>query len=289
MVRAMIGDNGQNRNSGPDDPLPGEAGDRAFPDRVEERDLLRRALSGDSAAVTGLVTNHRRFVVGMARRYRGYGLPMADLVQEGMVGLMQALRRFDPGRDVRFATYARWWIRAAIQEYVARSWSLVRPGTSSAHRTLFFALRKRMAEMREGADSLGEDVLAPLAERFGLSLREAFQVALGAVERDRSLDRPVDGENGGETWTDRLADPAPDPEQRTVEAGEASWRRGLLAGAIDRLPPREQLIIRERFLSEAARTREAIGQQLGISRERVRQLEKQALETLRRLLHPVTT
>ncbi len=265
-----------------------EAARQPMLSREHEAELARRSLSGDAGAATELVASHLRFVIGIARGYRNYGLPMNDLVQEGVIGLMQAVRKFNPERNVRFATYAMYWIRAAIQEHVVRSWSLVRIGTTSAQKSLFFNLRRKMVAVMDSADAWSEDVLGPLARRFGMPLKEAVSLALRAARRDSSLDAEATGA-GGESWLERLADPAPNPEEAAAEASETSFWNGLIARGIAMLPPREQVIIRERFLVEAAATREAIGRQLGISRERVRQLEAQALDTLRRIMLPART
>lgn len=253
--------------------------------REEEVKLAHLAVQGDQAAADRLVASHLRFVIKIARGYRNYGLPMTDLVQEGMVGLLQAAGRFNPDRDVRFATYAMWWIRAAIQDHVVRSWSLVRVGTTAAQKSLFFNLRRKMAELKEGADALSEEILAPLAKRFGLTLKDARALAWRTAGRDQSLDRAATGE-GGESWLDRLIDPRPSVEDKLAEDSERTFWSGLLTRAIDRLPPREQHIVRHRFLAEVKETREALGRQLGISKERVRQLEAAALGKLRTILLP---
>ncbi len=254
--------------------------------REEEGDLARRSRAGDQVATTRLVNSHLPFVVKMARKYRNYGPSLPDLIQEGTVGLMNAVRRFDPTRDVRFATYAMWWVRAAIQDHVVRSWSQVRVGTTAKQKTLFFRLRRMMADLRIGADAFGEELLAPLAKRFDLPLREV-RILAGRVARfDLSLNRPV-ADGHGETWLDRLADRAPNPEEQAAASSERHFWDGILARALDALPPREQLIIHARYLAEAVPTREALGRDRGIATERVRQLEARALERLRRILGPI--
>ncbi|MDJ0893700.1 MAG: RNA polymerase factor sigma-32 [Alphaproteobacteria bacterium] len=256
--------------------------------REEEAELARLSVTGDAAAAARLVASHLRFVIRIARGYRNYGLPMNDLVQEGVVGLMQAVRKFNPDREVRFATYAMWWIRAAIQEHVVRSWSMVRLGTTATQRALFFNLRRKMVELMDSADAWSEDVLGPLAKRFRMPLKDAVSVALRAAGRDQSLNQPISGDSG-EEWVERLADGRPNPEEIAAADSETSFWSGLLERAIEMLPPREQVIIHERFLAEAVKTREAIGGQLGISKERVRQLEAHALERLREILLPART
>lgn len=254
--------------------------------REEEGDLARRSRDGDPAATTRLVNSHLPFVVKMARKYRNYGPSLQDLIQEGTVGLMNAVRRFDSTRDVRFATYAMWWVRAAIQDHVVRSWSQVRIGSTAKQKTLFFRLRRMMADLRIGADAFGEELLAPLARRFDLPLREVRSLAGRMARFDLSLNRPI-AEGHGEAWIDRLADRRPNPEEQAEAASERHFWDGILARALDALPPREQLIIHARYLAEAVPTREALGRELGISKERVRQLEARALERLRRILGPI--
>lgn len=256
--------------------------------REEEVELARLLAKGDDSAAAQLVASHLRFVIRIARSYRNYGLPMNDLVQEGVVGLLQAVRKFNPDRNVRFATYAMWWIRAAIQEHVVRSWSLVRLGTTTTQRSLFFNLRRKMVELMDGADAWSEDILGPLAKRFGMPLKDAVSVALRSAGRDLSLNAHVSGESG-EEWVERIADTQSTPEEIVADVSETSFWNGLLDKAIEMLPPREQIIIHERFLTEAIKTREALGRQLGISKERVRQLETHALERLREILLPART
>ncbi len=252
----------------------------------EERDLARRSESGDETARNLLVTSHLRFVIKIARGYRHYGLPMNDLVQEGMIGLLRAVRKFSPERDVRFATYAMWWIRAAIQAHVVENWSLVKIGTTSAQKSLFFGLKRKMAEMSEGADALSEEFLAGLARRFEMPIRDLKALAQRVAGTDPSLNAPETGAGGGE-WIGRIAGDGPSPEETAAEESEAGFWSTVIERALAMLPEREALIIRERFLAEAAAPREAIARQLGISKERVRQLELRALEKLHDKLLPM--
>lgn len=251
---------------------------------AEERALAERARAGDEEAAGRLVRSHLGFVVHIARRYRRFGLPLNDLVQEGTIGLIHAVRRFDPGRNVRLCTYAAWWIRAHIQAYVVRSWSLVRLSTGTAQRALFFRLRRMMADLKGGAGQLSEDVLRPLALRFKVPMREVLALARRAAGLDRSLDA-----GAGETKSPaaELADPAPDPEEQAAAASQQRWRQGLIARAMKALSQRERAIIAGRYLAELAKTRDALARELGISAERVRQLEQKALEKLRTLLAPL--
>jgi len=250
--------------------------------RREERELLGRMQRGDAAATARLVLGHLRFVVHIARRYRRYGHPLTDLIQEGMVGLMLAVRRFNPDRDVRLATYAMWWIRASIQDYVVRSRSLVRIGTTAAQKSLFFNLRRRIGELVD-AESVSDDFARALAERFNTSVAEIVGFARRIAGPDQSLEAPT-GEGGTSRLIDLVRDERPTPEDALVAASEGRLWRERLKGALAVLPPRELLIIRRRFLADKAPSRAALGAELGLSKERVRQLEMRALGRLRDLL-----
>ncbi len=249
--------------------------------RDEERDLILRLRRGDTAAATRLVTSHLRFVLHIARRYRAFGAPLADLVQEGTVGLLEAVRRFNPDRDVRLATYAMWWIRAAIQDYVMRSRSLVKIGTTAAQKSLFFNLWRRMGELMEG-DIIGEEFARALGERFNTSINEVASLARRMARPDLSLNTPV-APGAETTLIENVADESPSPEEAAA-AGEARMWSERLAHALAKLPPRELVIIRRRFLAEVATSRAALGAELALSKERVRQLELRALGRLRDIL-----
>ncbi len=256
----------------------------------EERDLARRSQAGDREASDRLLRAHLAFIVSIARKYRRYGVPMNDLVQEGSIGLLHAIRKFDPSAGARLSTYARWWVRAAIQDHVVRSWSLVRIGTTAAQKAMFFHLRRKMAEIRGGPDSMTgspmtEEGLRPVARKFGVPLKEAVALARRAAEKDRSLNQRVRAGQPAE-WGDRLADERESPEDAVAGASADRFRRGLVAKALKSLSGRERAIIAGRFMAETRRTRGAIAADLGISRERVRQLEISALGKLRRLIGP---
>jgi len=272
----------------------GRAGRKGFPallSREEEADLAMRSAAGDDDALARLITSHRQFIVKIARKYRNYGLPMQDLVQEGMVGFIQAVRRFDPKREARLSTYAMWWIRASIQDHVVRSWSLVRVGTTAAQKALFFRVRRMMADLKLGADAFTEEACQALAQRFGVPLKEVLATVRRASGLDQSLDRPATRTGAAaerrESWLDQLADEAPGPEARVAEASEQKFWQSLIERALARLPQREAFIIRSRYLKERVPTREALGHELGISKERVRQLETRAMAKLRGLLGPM--
>jgi len=259
--------------------------------REEEAELAKRSAQGDDDALASLIHSHRQFVIKIARKYRNYGLPMQDLVQEGMVGFIQAVRRFDPAREARLSTYAMWWIRASIQDHVVRSWSLVRVGTTAAQKALFFRVRRMMADLKLGADAFTEDACQALAQRFGVPLKDVLATVRRASGLDQSLDRPAARSGAAaersESWLDQLADEAPDPEARVTEASERKFWQPLIERALGRLGPREAFIIRSRYMKDRKPTREALGRELGISKERVRQLEAGAMEKLRGFLGPM--
>ncbi len=257
--------------------------------RDEERELARRADAGDADAASRLIASHLRFVIKIARRYRGSGLPMSDLIQEGTVGLIRAVRRFNPDRGVRLSTYAMWWIRAAIQDHVVYSWSLVRMGTTNAQKAMILRLRQVTAELIDGAEGLSDDITARLAKSFGATANEVATLARRLAGGDWSLDQPMAGPVGDgvpRTWMDCLASDAPTPEQAVAEASERRFVSEIVGKALAMLPPREQLVIRKRYFEDVCQTFEAIGRELGVSKDRVRQLETRALAKLRELLQP---
>jgi RNA polymerase sigma-32 factor len=251
----------------------------------EERDLAALSQSGDPRAVDKLVRAHLRYVEKIARKYRRYGVPMSDLVQEGTIGLIHAIRRFDPSKGSRLATYASWWVRSAIQEHVVKSWSMVRVGTSTAQKAMFFRLRRMMADLRDGADSLTEDLVRPIAKRFNIPLKEAMNLAGRAGRSDPSLNQHLRDDSEQE-WIDHLPDSGETPEEAVAAESEARFCKKAIAAALARLPDRERVIIAGRYLSDLKKTRSTIGGELGLSKERVRQLEQAALEKLRKFLGP---
>ena len=254
--------------------------------REEERELARRAGAGDDVAVDRLVASQIAFVVKIARNYRQSGIPMSDLIQEGMVGLVQAIKRFNPERDVRLGTYAAWWIRASIQDHVVKSWSMVRFSTNSAQKSLFFNLRRMTAEFFDGADALSDELTAKIAERFDTTKADVIALARRIANRDQSLDvRP--GAPGGASWLERLVSGETNAEERLAEDGEKRVLSEFLSRALDMLPDRERAIIRGRYFDEAKRTFAALGRELDLSKDRVRQLEARALEKLREVLEPM--
>jgi RNA polymerase sigma-32 factor len=232
---------------------------------------------GDREAAYHLVTSHLRFVAKIAMRYRGYGLPIADIISEGNVGLMQAVKRFEPERGYRLATYAMWWIKASIQEYILRSWSLVKMGTSAAQKKLFFRLRRTKAEISALEDGdLRPEHTAMIAKRLGVNENDVVDMnrCLGG---DVSLNTLVHADEAGEAQ-DWLVDPAPSPEAVYADQEEVKQRRQALTGALEVLNTRERGIFEARFLSEPAVRLEELATRFGISRERVRQIEIRAFE-----------
>lgn len=253
----------------------------------EERDLARRASAGDYIAAERLMVSHFRFVLKLAKRYRASGVSLADLVQEGMLGLQLAARKFDPdSHDNRFATYAMWWIRAAMQDHVVRSWSLVRHGTTNAQKALFLAVRKRLAERGgdEGAGAQPDDWAATLAARFATPLAEVKALAARIKARDLGLDALS---AAGFSGLERLPDPGPTPEDAAIERSECRFRSRVIAAGLAALDARERLIIARRYLSDLKPSLEAVASEMQLSKERVRVLEKKALAKLRALLQPL--
>lgn len=254
--------------------------------RAEEQELFRRLKLGDTAAATTLVTSHLRFVLHIAKRYSSQDHPLADLIQEGTVGLMEAVKRFNPDRDVQLSTYAMWWIRAAIQDYVVRSRSLVKIGTTAAQKSLFFNLRRRFGELVDG-EGVSEDFAKGLADRFNTSVADVVAFARRIARPDISLDTTFSDKDAKTPIIERLPDEAPTPEENLMAESEGRLWLEWLSQALSGLPPRELLIIRRRFLTEKASSRAALGVELGLSKERVRQLEIRALERLKQLLQPL--
>ncbi len=236
---------------------------------------------GDEAALHELITAYTRLVIAVAGRYRHYGLALSDLVQEGVVGLMQAAERFDPEREVRFSTYAGWWVRAAIQDFILRNWSIVRTGTTAAQKTLFFNLRRLRSQIGEVQDGpMPPDGRRRVAEHLGIREADVERMDLRLSGADQSLNRPI-GEDGENEWQDVLADDRATPEQTVLEMRDAVTRARWLEAALEGLTPRERMIIAERRLAEEGVTLESLGQVLGISKERVRQIEQNAMNKLR--------
>jgi RNA polymerase sigma-32 factor len=234
----------------------------------------------DTEAAHRLVTSHLRLVAKIAMGYRGYGLPINEVIAEGNIGLMQAVKRFEPERGFRLATYAMWWIRASIQEYILRSWSLVKLGTTAAQKKLFFNLRrvKGQIEALEEGDLHPEHV-AEIATKLGVPEGEVVNMNRRLASPDSSLNAPLGGESESE-WQDWLTDDSPDQETELAERGELAERQTLLSTALEELTARERDILQARRLQEEPVTLEDLSVKYGISRERVRQIEVRAFEKL---------
>ncbi|SHF52808.1 RNA polymerase, sigma 32 subunit, RpoH [Kaistia soli DSM 19436] len=245
----------------------------------------------DQAALHQLTQAHMRLVIAIAARFRHFGLPMSDLIQEGNVGLLEAAARFEPEREIRFSTYATWWIRAAIQDYVLRNWSIVRGGTSSTQKALFFNLRRLRAKLsRNGEAGNSRQVYQQIALAIGVSTDDVAVMDARLSGSDASLNAPVgDGESTASDRQDFLVDDAPLPDERVGEAIDGARWSTWLHQAMDVLSPREARILKARRLSEETVTLEELGVALGISKERVRQIEGRAMEKVKAALlrdHP---
>ena len=240
---------------------------------------------GHEPSLHKLVNAYARLVIATAARFRNYGLPMGDLVQEGNIGLMQAAARFEPERGVRFSTYATWWIRSAIQDFVLRNWSIVRTGTTAAQKSLFFNLRRLRAKIEDAsAPNMTEAGRQKVAETLNVSLNdvEGMEMRLSAV--DQSLNASI-AEDGEDAWQDFLADDRPNPEQVVIGLRDSESRSLWLEEALRELSDRERKIIeRRRLVDEDGATLEELGRELGVSKERVRQLESRALGKLRQAI-----
>jgi RNA polymerase sigma-32 factor len=254
---------------------------RRFPmlEPQEEYMLAKRWREhGDREAANKLVTSHLRLVAKIAMGYRGYGLPISEVISEGNVGLMQGVKRFEPDRGFRLATYAMWWIRAAIQEYILRSWSLVKMGTTANQKKLFFGLRRaksKIAALQEG--DLRPDQVKVIAERLGVTAKDVVDMnrRLGG---DASLNAPISNEGEPGEWQDWLADDRPSQETSLAESEESENRREALREALTVLNDRERRIFEARRLADNSITLEELSKEFGVSRERVRQIEVRAFE-----------
>ncbi len=260
---------------------------RKFPmlDADEEYMLAKRwREDGDVDAAHKLVTSHLRLVAKIAMGYRGYGLPMSELISEGNVGMMQAVKRFDPERGFRLATYAMWWIRAAIQEYILHSWSMVKMGTTAAQKKLFFNLRKLKGQMQaidEG--DLDPEQVGEISQKLNVTENDVVAMNRRMGAPDHSLNAPLRADGDGE-WQDWLADDSANQETTFADQEEMGRRRELLASAMQTLNTRERHILEERRLKEEPTTLEDLSQAYGVSRERVRQIEVRAFEKLQKAM-----
>jgi RNA polymerase sigma-32 factor len=253
---------------------------------AEEEYMLAKRWQGheDPDAAKKLVTSHLRLVAKIAMGYRGYGLPLSELISEGNVGMMQAVKRFDPDRGFRLATYAMWWIRAAIQEYILHSWSLVKMGTTAAQKKLFFNLRKLKGQLQaidEG--DLSPEHVTKIATELDVPEADVVSMNRRLSAPDHSLNAPLRADSEGE-WQDWLVDERETQETRLGDRQELGLRRDLLQKAMQYLNEREKNILSERRLKENPTTLEELSQKYGISRERVRQIEVRAFEKLQKAI-----
>ena len=260
---------------------------RAYPmlSVEEEQELCCRWRDHhDISAVHQLVGSHLRLVFKIARDYRGYGLPPEDLIGEGHVGLMRAVCRFDPDHGARFATYAVWWIRAAIQAYILHNWSLVKIGTTSSQRKLFFNLRRIRGELQEFEEgTLKSEHVSAIATKLMVPECEVISMNQRLAGRDGSLNARVDTDSQDE-WQTRLVDDTDDQETALMHREESAQRKSLLQGALTKLSGRERQIVVDRHLKESPATLNDLSQHHGVSCERIRQIETQAMIKLRRSL-----
>jgi len=254
--------------------------------REEESALASRwRTNRDQAALDRIIRAHMRLVMAIAARFRNYGLPMADLIQEGNIGLMQAADRFEVDRDVRFSTYASWWVRAAIQEFILKNWSIVRGGTSSAQKALFFNLRRLKADIaRRMAEGEQLDPDQEIATQLNVSRQDVVAMQARLSGADLSLNAPIGEDDGAANRMDMLVSEAPQPDVMVAEAVDGERRLTWLRQALGALTERERHVVAARRLEDDAATLESLGQTLGVSKERVRQIESRALEKLRAAL-----
>jgi len=258
---------------------------RKYPLLTREEEFMfakNWAEQGDVEAAHRMVTSHLRLVAKIAMGYRGYGLPLGELISEGNVGLMQAVKKFDPDRGFRLATYAMWWIKASIQEYVLHTWSLVKIGTTAAQKKLFFNLRKMKGQIQamEVGDMKPENV-AFISEALNVPESDVISMNRRLTAPDSSLNAPLRIDGEGE-WQDWLVDDSPTQEDILGDQQELDGRRQLLAGAIKTLNERERHIFTERRLTDRPKTLEELSEEYSISRERVRQIEVRAFEKVQK-------
>jgi RNA polymerase sigma-32 factor len=251
-------------------------------EKEHELNLARRWRDDkDERALHELVTSYTRLVISAATKFKHYGLPMGDLIQEGNIGLMQAANRFDPERDLRFSTYATWWIRSCMQDYVLRNWSIVRTGTTAAQKSLFFNFRRLRAqiESKKEHEGLNDNDRKKIAKKLNVKVKEVEDMEGRLSGGDQSLNAFV-SEDGESEWLNFIADERPDPEEIVIGTKDAQARSKWLRLALSKLTDRERKIIKDRHLGYESVTLEALGNQLGVSKERVRQLEQRAMQKL---------
>jgi len=277
-------------------------------DGLDDRSMSRRAMKAelldaetekrlayawrdhrDEAALHRLITAYMRLAISMASKFKRYGAPMGDLIQEASLGLMKAADKFDPDREVRFSTYAVWWIKASIQDYVMRNWSMVRTGSTSSQKALFFNLRRVQARLEREAAKVGEELdrhqmRQMIAIEVGVPLHDVEMMEGRLSGSDFSLNATQSSEDEGREWIDTLEDENGDTSASVEVEKDLDTLRNWLASALSNLNERERFIVKERKLRDTARTLESLGQELGLSKERVRQLEAAAFGKMRKAL-----
>ncbi|RWR08695.1 RNA polymerase factor sigma-32 [Paenirhodobacter populi] len=273
-----------------DDTLPRQAMRAEYLDAETEAALARAWRDRrDETALHRLVTAYMRLAIAMAAKFRRYGAPMSDLIQEASLGLMKAADKFDPDRGVRFSTYAVWWIKASIQEFVMRNWSMVRTGSTSSQKALFFNMRRVQAQIERAAEAEGvsidsAQIRVRVAEEIGVPLADVEMMEGRLSGSDLSLNATQNSDDEGREWVETLEDDGATPEERVTETHDGALIHNWLAEAMGRLSLRERYIVTERRLTDAPRTLESLGAELGLSKERIRQLEAQAFGKMRKSL-----
>ncbi len=243
----------------------------------------------DSEAAQKMITSHLRLVAKIAMGYRGYGLPVSDVIAEGNIGLMQAVKKFDPERGFRLATYAMWWIRASIQEYILRSWSLVKMGTTASQKKLFFNLRRMKGKIQALEDGdLRPEQVEHIATNLGVP--EADVISMNRrLGGDASLNAPMRADSEGGEWQDWLIDETPDQEKMLARSEESTQRSAMLSDALDKLNERERRIFEARRLEDSPMTLETLSHEFGVSRERIRQIEVRAFEKVQKAVQALAS
>lgn len=254
---------------------------------AEERGLIRRWYErGDRAAFDALIGAHLRLVPKMANRYIGYGVPVADLIGEGNLGLLQSAERFEPEKGFRFSTYARWWIKAAMLNFILQTWSLIKVGNGAAKKRLFFNLRRAKQQIQaDGARYLDDDAVRAIAKRFQVSTADVVAMDQRMSANDVSIHQPVPGSDGL-TFGEIMADSAPNPEDAFIASDEQRWHADVLKEALSRLDRREKEIVTRRYLNERPATLAKLATAYGLTAERVRQIESKAIDKLRHYVRP---
>lgn len=251
-------------------------------ERDEENQLAKNwSEKHDEMSLHKLVQSYYRLVVSIAMRFKHYGIPMNDLIQEGNLGLMEAAKRFDPHREVRFSTYSKWWVRATIQDFVLRNWSIVRTGSTTAQKQLFFNLNRLRNELLKfNQDAFSNEDRQKIADILKVTMSDVSDMESRLAQHDISLNAPIFDDYEGK-WEDRLTDDQPTPEDQTIENHDLTIKQHWIGQALKSLTERERVIILSRRLSDPPLTLEDVGKKIGISKERVRQLEIRALRKMR--------